>query len=90
MTIPADQRYDAASARVAGIVYSAADVVMAMWPLSSFIAANPARILERQRFDEAAAGARARLGGRGLLPPAAYHDLARQGLIALPALGEAF
>lgn len=90
MTVPAHQRYDAASARVAAIVYNASDVVMAMWPLSSFIAANPARILEKHRFEEAVTGARARLGGRGLLPPADYHALARQGLIALPALRDAF
>lgn len=90
MTIPKDERYDAAAARVAATVYNASAVVMAMWPLNSFIAANPARVLEAGRFDQAVAGARARLGGRGLLPPADYHALARRGLIALPALAEAF
>jgi uncharacterized protein YbcC (UPF0753/DUF2309 family) len=77
-------------ARLKGAARNAADVVMAMWPLTSFIAANPARIMERQPFDRAVTEVQQRLGGRGLLPPAVYRGLAAKGFVDHARLREAF
>ena len=77
-------------ARLKGTARNAADVVMAMWPLTSFIAANPARVMERQPFDRAVTEVQGRLGGRGLLPPAVYRGLAAKGLVDHARLREAF
>jgi len=77
-------------ARLKGAARNAADVVMAMWPLTSFIAANPARIMERQPFDAAVTELPTRLGGRGLLPPAVYRGLAAKGFVDHARLRAAF
>jgi len=77
-------------ARLAGALRNATEVVMAMWPLTSFIAANPARVMERRPFDEAVREIRHRLGGCGLLPPAEYRRLAARGTIDERLLRAAF
>ncbi len=77
-------------ARLKGAARNAAEVVMAMWPLTSFIAANPARLMERKPFDAAVTELQARLGGRGLLPPAVYRGLAAKGFVDHARLREAF
>ena len=90
MTRVQDVSFDAPAARVAGLVRNAAETVMAMWPLGSFIAANPARIMERKPFAEAVAEVGSRLGGRGLLPPSDYRRWAETGLIHRDAVRAAF
>lgn len=78
------------TARLLAAVRDAADVVMALWPLTSFIAANPARVLEREPFEQAVRDAQRRLGGRGLLPPETYEAFAAKGLVCARRLRHAF
>ena len=90
MTGTTTPQLDLSTAQIVGLVRNASDVLMAMWPLSSFIAANPARVLESEPFDRAVVKADQRLHGRGVLPPAAYRPFVKAGAISPDALRAAF
>jgi len=55
-------------------IAAAADAVGAVWPLHSFVTANPLAGFEDQPFHEAVADAESVLGGRGYPTPAVFRQ----------------
>ncbi|MEO1060928.1 MAG: putative inorganic carbon transporter subunit DabA [Actinomycetota bacterium] len=80
---------DVRNSQIRADVARATSVIAPLWPLSSFVAANPLGGLEELGFDEAAARARRTLGGRTHLSLEEYRADHDRGITRAPHLDQA-